>query len=79
MGPLGAACTPLVVRLRPEHLNMTQGNPKHLYREPADPLEAVLRLYCIAPSKTGDFGVSLKKLAKLARMSLQCQDMVPGC
>ena len=26
--PLGAACTPLVVRFRPGHLNMTQGNPK---------------------------------------------------
>ena len=30
-------------------------------------------------AKTGDFGVSLKNPTKQAHMSLQCQDMVPGC
>ena len=78
-GPLGAVYTPLVVRFRPGHLSMTHGSPKHSYREPADHLEAVQKGSAKLLAKTGDFGVSLKKPTIMAHMSLQCQDMVPGC
>ena len=52
-GPLGAAYTPLVVRFRPGHLNMTRGNPKSWYRQPADHSEVVRKRYNKVPSENG--------------------------
>ena len=78
-GPLGPVNSPLVVRLWPGHLNVTQGNPYSLYQQPEDHLEAISESHCKALSENRLFGGFFEKMTKMARMALQCQDMVPEC
>ena len=59
--PLGAVYAPLVVRFRPGHLNMTRGNPKSWYRQPADHSEVVRKRYDKVPSENGWFWVFFEK------------------
>ena len=71
-GPLGPENYPLVVKFRPGHLNMTHRNLKVDISSLQTTLRQVWKV-------TGYFGWFLKKMTKMARMVLQCQDMVPGC
>ena len=75
----GVPYTPLEVRFRPGHLNMTHGNPKSWYWQPADHLEVVRKCYEKAPSEKGWFWGCFEKPPIMACMFLQCQDMVRTC
>ena len=78
-GLLGAGYTPLVVRYRPGHLNMTHGSPKSWYQQSADLHEVIQKRYVrLARGNRWFLGVVEKK-AKMACRFLQCKDMVRTC